>query len=115
LADLESGASQDLATRAVKIQEALKDENLEVEKRIELERELALALANTSPEEVEQAKIIAEENETERILRQLEEKRTAFEQEIADFQDKIAQEESLQADLIEKQKAMEASYTAFFE
>lgn len=107
---IDTGAETDLATRAIAIQKELENENLKTEEKIALEKELALATANTTQEQLDRAKLLSEETATERILREREERKAEIDRQIQEQQDLKTQELAIQTDLIAQKQAIQDDY-----
>jgi len=92
LTNLESWSSADIATRAVSIQEEIDKLNEkrkitqldkeEQQKLIDLQKELKLAKSETTKEDIVRAELIANESETERLIRTAQEKEESLKKEL---------------------------------
>lgn len=105
--------SSSIAERAVELEKLLKDEELSAEKKIALEKELALAKSNTTEQDLERANLLATESETERIIRETEEKKSELELQLADLQTKQDAERQLLETAVADREALERWLTAF--
>jgi hypothetical protein len=112
IADLTASEDTSLAQRVVEINKSLADTNLEQEKRVALEQELALATANTTAEEIAKQTAISKESTTEKILRENAEKKEQLEVQLADLQLAKDTELAQLATLTERKLAIEQAYTA---
>ena len=115
-ADLASVSTEwDIAKRAVEIQEALKEQNIQSEKRVELEKELALALASTTQSELDRATLLAEESQTEKIIREAEERRADLERQIEEAIAQRDEQVAIQQELLEQKQQLEQDFTNQFQ
>lgn len=111
IADLGTDKNESIAARVVEIQQALKETNLESEKRIALEKELSLATQNTTAEDIAKQTTIAGESPTERILRENSEKKAQLETQLADLTaSKVKEQATLDSFLLQKTN-QEKAYT----
>ena len=110
--DLEKWEDVSLAQRVVEINKQLQDQNLSVNDRIALEKELALATQNTTAEEIARQTAISQENPTERIIRETAEKKAQLEQQLKDAQVARAIEKDEAKRLTDLKIALENDYTA---
>lgn len=98
----------------MEIRNQLADENLELERRKELEEELRQAVANTTQEELQRAELLDQETQTERILREAQERRDAISQQILELEQQRDEEVAIQESLLEEKAALEQSFTERF-
>jgi len=76
----------------------------DAKKKMELEKEVndllseqALIRSHLNEEQLQRAEGMVGESETEKILREIAEKRQSYEQEIADYEDKLTEQQELLA------------------
>jgi len=94
--------------------EALKDQNITKTKRLELEREIYNQANMLARAEIDKATTVNNETETDRIIREAEEKRVLMEQELADLERKKVEETAILDRAIASQQNIEKAYTQFF-
>jgi len=87
ISDMQSSSGESLANRVVEIREMLKGD-VSGQERLDLTNELRLAEQNVTKEMLDRAKMLSEESETDRILRELEEKQIALETEKLQLEEK---------------------------
>lgn len=114
IASLTASEDTSLAQRIVEINKELTDQNIEQEKKIALEKELALATANTTAEEIAKQTAISKESTTEKILRENAEKKAQLEVQLADLQTAKDTELAQLAILNQKKIALEQAYTTLY-
>jgi len=98
----------------VELNALLKQQDIDAIERAKLQKELAVATENTTQAEIDTAKAISEESETERIIRLAEEKKAILETELNDFISQKEQEEVALQKSIELQVQLEKTYTQYF-
>ena len=98
----------------VELNALLKQQDIDAIERAKLQKELAVATENTTQAEIDTAKAISEESETDRILRLAEEKKAVLETELNDFISQKEQEEVALQKSIELQVQLEKTYTQYF-
>ena len=103
-----------MADRLVEIKEELKDTELSYQDRIKLEEELALATQNTTEAERERAKLLSEETETERIIRETEEKKAQLQEQLENLEQARLDEIATLEELTAEKLRIEQLYTERF-
>ena len=114
IAWLEQDTSENIAGRVVELNALLKQQDIDAIERAKLQKELAVATENTTQAEIDTAKAISEESETDRIIRLAEEKKAVLETELNDFISQKEQEEVALQKTIELQVQLEKTYTQYF-
>ncbi len=110
IADLDKEEAESIADRVVEIRKELLDYTISGDKRLAITKELAIALKNTTPEEIAQANIRANESPTEKIIRETKEKRSELQTQLADYEAQLLEQEKL----LEKDLATKAAFEQYY-